>query len=168
MSDSAENFAAQSAAFQQIWLKSISKAMQAAFAATPNTAPPELARQIRDGIFQVLAEAWNEFLRSPQFQASMKEWMEQAVAFRKMSNDFMAKARKEMQAPTSGDVDAIMLAVRHMETRVLDRVEELSKQFHELESRVGQAKPPSASPRRTPASKKTRPLSAKTPKARKL
>jgi len=164
MSDTAEDFISQTAALQKIWLKSMSKAMQAAFAAAPDSPPPELARQIRDAIFQALAEAWNEFLRSPQFQASMKEWMEQAVAFRKASNDFMAKARKEMQAPTSGDVDAIMLAVRHMETRILDRVEELSKQVQELEARAGKAKPQKARPRRTPKNPpESSPGTAKTP-----
>ncbi len=150
MSDPAENFTKQSAAFQKIWLESMSKLMQAAFTFTPDSAPPELLRQIRNGMLQALAGAWDEFLRSPQFQASMKQWMEQAVAFRKMSNDFMSKARKAMQAPTSGDVEAIMLSVRHMETRILDRVEELSRQVHELQSRAGQVQTQSASPRRAP------------------
>lgn len=144
MSDPAENFTEQAAAFQKIWLESMSKVMRAAFTSPPDSAPPELLRQIRDGILQALAEAWNEFLRSPQFQESMKKWMEQAVAFRKASNDFMAKARKEMQAPTGGDVDAIMLAVRHMETRVLDRLEELEKRVSERSPRPRPAPTPAA------------------------
>jgi hypothetical protein len=143
MSEPSENFTEQAAAFQKIWFDSMAKVMQAAFTTPPDSAPPELLRQIRNGILQALTEAWNEFLRSPQFQESMKKWMEQAVAFRKMSNDFMAKARKEMQAPTSSDIDAIMLAVRHMETRVLDRLEEVEKQVNEL----------SHLPRKTPAPK---------------
>lgn len=128
----------------------MSKVIRATSTFTPDSAPPELLRQIRDGILQALAEAWNEFLRSPQFQAGMKQWMEQAVAFRKESNEFMAKARKEMQAPTGSDIDAIMLAVRHMETRILDRVEELSGQLRVLQSRVGQEKARSAGRRHAP------------------
>jgi hypothetical protein len=132
MNDQTENYTDQSAAFQKIWLESMSKLMQTAFTFTPNSAPPELLRQMRTGILQALSESWNEFLRSPKFQEGMKQWMDSAVGFRKMSNDFMGKVRKEMQAPTRDDIDAVMLAVRHMETRVLDRLEEVEKQVNAL------------------------------------
>jgi hypothetical protein len=55
-----------------------------------------------------------------------------------------------MQAPTSGDVEAIMLSVRHMETRILDRVQELSRQVDKLQSRAGKVQTRSVSPRRAP------------------
>ncbi len=135
MSDQFANFTEQTAAFQKIWGESMSKLMQAAFTYTPNSAPPELLRQIRTGILQALADSWNEFLRSPQFQQGMKEWMDSAIAFRKTTNEFMAKVRKEMQAPSRDDIDAVMLSMRHMETRILDRMEELAKQVHELNQR---------------------------------
>lgn len=137
MSDQTENFTEQTAAFQKIWMESMSKLMQAAFTFTPNSAPPELLRDIRNGILQALAESWNEFLRSPQFQEGMKQWMDNAVAFRKQSNDFMAKVRKEMQAPSRDDIDTVMLTVRHMEKRILDRVEELAIKVNGLNQRPG-------------------------------
>ena len=97
-------------------------------------------RQIRSGIFQALAESWEEFMRSPQFLEGMRQWMENAITFRKMTNDFMAKVRNEMQAPSREDIDTIMLNVRHMEKRLLDRVETfragqrgLSERLAELE-----------------------------------
>jgi transketolase len=140
MNEQSNTFAEQSAAFQKIWTDSMSKLMQAAFTVTPNSAPPELLRQIRDAILQALGESWNEFLRSPQFQQSMKQWMEQAMAFRKMTNDFMAKVRKEMQVPSRDDVDAVMLAMRHMETRILDQIEELANRIDASNQSTG--KPP--------------------------
>jgi len=137
MSDQSENFTRQSAAFEKIWLESMSRLMQAAFNFRPGSAPPELLRQIRDGILKALGESWNEFLRSPEFQQGMKQWMDRAIAFRRMTNDFMAKARKEMQAPSRDDLDAVILAVRQMETRILDRVEDLARQFNEVSQRSG-------------------------------
>ena len=139
MSEQSENFSEQAAAFQNIWADSMSKLMQAACTFPPNSAPPELLREIRSGILEALSKSWNEFLRSPQFQEGMKQWMDQAIAFRKASNDFMAKVRKEMQAPSRDDMDAVMLAVRHMETRVLDRIEELAKQVNAVKARNGKA-----------------------------
>ena len=132
MNDQSEKITDQAAAFQKIWSESMSKLMQAAFTFTPNSPPPELMRQIRSGIFEALAKSWEEFMRSPQFLEGMKQWMDNAVAFRKLNNEFLTKVRNKMQAPSREDTDSVMLAVRHMETRILDRVEELAAEMQEL------------------------------------
>ena len=165
MNDQSQNFAEQGAAFQKIWAESMSKLMQTAFTFSPNSTPPELVRELRDGIFRALGETWNEFLRSPQFQQNMKQWMDSAVAFRKTSNDFMAKVRKEMQAPSCDDIDAIQFNLHHLETRLLDRMETLSKQIAALEQRPG-SKPAAPAPNGAKASSRRTPRNhkpAKTP-----
>src|ERR1041385_5366335 len=135
MSDNFEKTAEQAAAFQKIWMDSMSKIMQTAFTFGSNSPPPDVLKQIRSGIFQALAQSWEEFMRSPQFLESMKQWMDNAINFRKMSNDFMAKVRNEMQAPSRDDIDTVMLTVRHMEKRLLDRMEDLSSRIAELNNR---------------------------------
>jgi hypothetical protein len=95
---------------------------------------------------QALGESWNEFMRTPQFQENMKQWMDNALSFRKMSHDFMAKVHNEMQTPSRDDIDVIMQNARHLETRILDRLEELSKQIEGLNHRT----PPASSPAREP------------------
>jgi hypothetical protein len=124
--------AEEAAAFQRIWAESATRIMQAACTNGLSSPPPEILKQIRSGIFQALAESWDEFMRTPQFLESMRQWMENAITFRKMTNDFMAKVRNEMQAPSRDDMDTIMLNIRHMEKRLLDRVEELSAQIQAL------------------------------------
>jgi len=136
MSDNFEKTAEQAAAFQKIWMESMSKIMQTAFAFGNNSPPPDVLKQIRSGIFQALAQSWEEFTRSPEFLESMKQWMDTAINFRRMSNDFMAKVRNEIQAPSRDDIDTVMLTVRHMEKRVLDRVEELAVRIEKLDSRL--------------------------------
>jgi len=149
-----EKTAEQAAAFQKIWGESLSRMIQTAFASGPSSPPPELLREIRNGIFQALAKSWDEFMRSPQFLDGMKQWMDQAVTFRKLSNDFMAKVRNEMQAPSREDIDTVMLAVRHMEKRLLDRVDHLAEQLGALNGKFAKrgSKPPApaaaANPRR--------------------
>jgi hypothetical protein len=140
MNDTSRNFSEQGAAFQKIWLESMSKLMQAAFTFSPDSTPPEVLRGIRNGILQALGESWNEFLRSPQFQENMKQWMENAVAFRQMTSDFMGKVRKEMQAPSRDDIEAILQNMRHLETRIMDRLETVAKQVEELNRRAGTAR----------------------------
>lgn len=140
MSTETDSFSEQSAAFQKIWTESFTKLIQAASIFTPSSAPPELLREIRSGILNALAKSWDEFLRSPEFQESMKQWMDQAIAFRRMSHDFMGKIRKEMQAPSRDDIDTVMLSMRHMETRILDRLEALEKQLNGTDNGVAHSK----------------------------
>jgi hypothetical protein len=137
MDNNFEKTAEQAAAFQKIWMDSAAKMIQAGFAFGPNSAPPEVLRQLRSGIFQALAESWEEFMRSPQFLESMKQWTESAMAFRKMTGELLAKARNEMQAPSRDDIDTVMLNIRHMEKRLLDRIEDLSQQVHQLKAAAG-------------------------------
>lgn len=152
MNDQPQDFAEQGAAFQKIWLESMSKLMQAAFTFSPNATPPEFISEVRNSIFKALGESWDEFLRSPQFQHNMKQWMDNAVAFREMSNDFMAKVRQEVQAPSHEDIGAVQLNMRHLETRILDRLEDLSMQIEELKRSAGSGRTTS-----NPGAAKTRP-----------
>ena len=123
-----------------------------AFAAMSST--PDLLRQIRSDVFQSLAESWENFMRSPQFLDTMKQMMEQTIAMRKAANEFVGKARHEMQAPSREDLDAVMLFVRHMEKRLLDRLDDLSTQVDRL-SRQAPAKPSARAKGAPPDSVKT-------------
>ncbi len=148
-----ENAQEQATNFQKIWAETLSKTMQAAFTFTPNSPPPEVLRQIRSGIFQALAESWDKFMRSPEFLEAMKQWMEQAISLRKMTNDLMGTVRHEMQAPSREDIDTVMLAVRHMEKRLLDRIEQLSLQVNgstQMRRRMKKPAPPAAKPKPSP------------------
>jgi len=142
----------QAAAFQKIWLDSATKMFQTAFTASSNSPPPEMLKQIRSGIFAALAQSWDEFMRSPQFLDAMKQWMENAISFRKMSNDFLARVRGELQAPSRDDTDTLMLSIRHMEKRLLDRVEEIGAELKTLKQEIS-ARPAPA--RKTTAGRKT-------------
>ena len=141
MNDNFEKTAEQAAAFQKIWMETMTKMTQTAFTMSPESAPPEVLREIRSGIFQALAKSWEEFMRSPQFLDSMKQWMQSAISFRQMTNDFLSKFRTDLQAPSREDIDSVTLSVRHMEKRLLDRVEELSAQVRDLHLRLANGSP---------------------------
>ncbi len=134
----------QMAAFQKMWLDSWSKMIQATSTFSPNSPPPELLRQMRGGMFQALSEAWEEFMRSPTFLEGTRQWMDNVTTWRKASNDFLAKTRNELQAPSREDIDNVMRSVRHLEQRLLDRMDELADKLNELNRRLeeGQSKRP--------------------------
>ena len=139
MSDQSSEFektSEQWAAFQKIWTDTFSRMMQAGFTFTPESAPPEFLRQIRSGIFQALSQSWDEFLRSPQFLEGTKKWMESATTFRKMTTDFLTRAQHETQSPAREDIDNVLLSVRQIESRILDRLEDLTKEVNALKDRA--------------------------------
>lgn len=136
MDDDTGNAMDNVAAFQKMWIDTMSKLAIAGLSVTPGSPPPEYARQMRSGVFKALEESWDQFLRSPQFMETMKQSMDSAVAMRKMSKDFLNKAHHEMQGAAKDDIDSIMLSVRHLETRILDRQEELEKAIQETQSRI--------------------------------
>ncbi len=144
-SDSAEQFSSnlteQVAAFQRIWMDTFSKLLQIAVKLPPDSAPPEVLREMRNGVFQGLAKSWDEFLRSPQFLEGMKQWMESAITMRKFSNQFLTRSHHELQGTAREDIDSIMLAVRHMENRLLDRLEQLEAKVESLSQPGASAKP---------------------------
>src|ERR1044071_3458099 len=153
-STGADNTDESWAAFQKIWTDTFVKMMQSGFTVSPDTMPPELARQIRSGIFQALAQSWDQFLRSPQFLEGTKQWMDSAIAFRKMTNEFLTRARHEGQGTAREDIDSIMLAVRQMETRVLDRVQDLATHIADMNARLNARAGPKAAGRGTKEGRK--------------
>lgn len=151
MSDDPASFektAEQWSAFQKIWADTFTRMIQAGCTFTPDSAPPDVLRQIRSGIFQALSQSWDEFLRSPQFLEGMKQWMGAATTMRKTAADLLTKAQHEMQMPAREDAEDILLSVRQVENRILDRIEDLAKQVAALEGRLGPApKPASRAPK---------------------
>ena len=137
--DSDESKTEAATDFLKGWAESFSRILQSASNFTPDNLPPEILRQIRAGIFQALAKSWEEFLRSPQFLESMKQMMDNAVAFRQMSGDFFTTIRRETQGVNREDVDKILLAVHELETRLNRRVDELANR-----AGPGRKRPPTA------------------------
>lgn len=160
MSENSDRSFDQAGAFTKLWTDSLAKILQAATSFSPDAVPPEMLRQIRTGMFQALASSWDEFMRSPQFLEGMKQMMDQATAFRTLTSDFLTKARHEMQGTAREDVDSLMLALRHMENRILDKVTELAGRVETLQQWLdaaerGKPAPASRPPGRKPRATKT-------------
>ncbi len=153
--NNAESGTEQWVAFQRIWTETFTRMMQLGFTA-PESAPPEFVRDLRAGILQALSQSWDQFLRSPQFLESMKQWMDNTIAVRQMSNEFLTRVRHEGQAPARDDIDHVLRAVEHLENRLLARIDTLTAQVAALQRQAPASAPgdsaaeppPSRSPRR--------------------
>jgi hypothetical protein len=83
-------------------------------------------------MLKVLSETWNDFMRSPQFMEVMKLSINGAFDMRTMMRDNMNKIHEQFETPTKEDVDGILLAIRHVERRVLDRLEGMEDRIGNL------------------------------------
>lgn len=136
MNDFTENPFEQIAAFQKAWLETFTKMVMPGFSFSSEATPPEFMRQMRSGIFQALTKSWEEYMRSPQFRDSMKTAMDNAIRFQKMGNDLLTRTHHGLQGTARADIDDLMQAMHHLETRILDRVEEVATRLDKLEEKL--------------------------------
>lgn len=157
MNDAPESNPDPTAAFGKLWSDSCSRLMQAAMSSRPETAPPELLRQIRNGLMQALSQSWQEYLRSPQFLEGSKQMMEQAVAFQKFSTEVLTKTRHATEGVAHEDLESLRAALGQMESRLARRMDALSAEIGQLEKGRPQARhaaaPPEAARKREPSPK---------------
>lgn len=106
-------------------------------AATSTSAPPasqEMIEQMRSAFLDVLSRHTDEFLRSEQFLAAMKQSMDSALAFRQQLNELLTKSLETLQMPTSSDVVEVIQLVRNMEQRISTRLDDLDERLARLEA----------------------------------
>lgn len=150
-------FGAVADPFTKFWTDCVSKISGAGLSPTTPKISDDAIQQMRRAFFDAWAHHCDEFMRSPAFLDGMKKAMDGALAFREQLNEFMTKALHEAQAPARSDTDSIMLVLRSLEERVLDRLDRLEERVASLDEAAA-AQPDSASPsapgKRQPATSK--------------
>jgi hypothetical protein len=131
---SGNSFNAPSDPFTKFWTECVSKMGGAGFAPTTPYVSDDAMQQMRRAFFDAWAKHCDEFMRSPAFLDGMKKSMDGALAFREQLNEFMTKALHGAQAPARSDTDSIMLVLRSLEERVLDRLDRLEERVADLDS----------------------------------
>jgi hypothetical protein len=165
MEPAADQAFAQATAFQKMWMDAFGGMAEVWTRASPGQPPNEAMKEMRAGMLKILTQSWEEFMRSPQFLEYMKKSMDGFMTLQKYSSDAMTRGRHGAQAPAREDIDNILMAIRHMERRLLDRMEEVdasvagtARRLDALEKN-GKEKPPAAARKtatRKPAAKKRR------------
>lgn len=139
-------------AFTRFWADTMSRMMACGAIPQPAATPTEEGlKQMRQAFFDAWASHCEEMMRSEQFLQMMRRSMDNALAFREQLNEFMTRALHENQMPARSDTDSILLVLRSLEERVLDRIEQLSRRVSNIEARDGRDVAPTGSPTAQPA-----------------
>ncbi|MGA7126897.1 MAG: hypothetical protein WBZ19_11360 [Chthoniobacterales bacterium] len=75
----------QVTAFQKLWLDSFGKMADVWSQYSPGSPPIDEMRKMRGGMLQVLAEIWDEYMRTPQFMEMMKASLNGALDLKRMA-----------------------------------------------------------------------------------
>jgi hypothetical protein len=136
MTDYTKGMQGTADAFNRMWIDFATEMAQAGFSFSPDNKPPETAKNMRNAFFKAMSEYCDQAMRSPEFLEGMKESMKHSMAFRKQMNDFFGRVHHEMQGVSRQDLDQMMLALRHVENRVVDSVERIADTLEGICKRV--------------------------------
>ena len=181
MADAQQSPAEQMAAYWRDWFAQMNAAggaqqaqqqQQAAAAAMgqfagappfPWTPSPETMRQMQAAFLDALAQQCDQHMRSPQFLESMKRSMDQALEFRQRVEHFVKdNAAAAFSGVSGGAPEEIIGAIRLIETRLNERLDDLARRLDRLESAAGRA--PDAPPKKKPGARKSAAPPGATPK----
>ncbi len=126
----------QAAAVQKLWMDSFTDMANVWSQFSPSKPPPEQLRKMRSGMLKVLAESWEEFMRTPFFMEMMKNSMNSALDLRRMGQAGAAKLHEQTGIAAKEDIDGILMAIRHIERRLMERMEGVGEKFDEVERRL--------------------------------
>ena len=131
--------------------------------------PPQAARDMRSAFLKAWGECCEKYMRSPEFLNAIKQSMGGAIEFRRQLNDMLGKLQHELQGISRQDVDQMMLAMRHLEQRMVDGMDRLSATVETIAVRLDaleKGKSARRPVRRTATKKKTPRSSAKKKRGR--
>ena len=123
----------QAAAMQKLWSDTVSGMVDAWSNNVPQSGSPEDLKKLRGGLLQAMSKSWEEFMRTPQFMEMMSGSMKAALSMRKTVKDGLNKTHAGLQTPSSEDIESLMLAIRHIERRILDRIDDTDRQLKQVQ-----------------------------------
>ena len=126
----------QAAAFQKLWMDSLANMASVWSQFSPGSPPTDEMRKMRGGMLKVLADTWDEYMRTPQFMEMMKASLNGAVDLKRMARDGMNRVHEQLENPSKEDIDGVLLAIRHVERRLLDRLEGLDDRVANLNEKI--------------------------------
>jgi hypothetical protein len=136
MSDNMKNYFDQVTAFQKLWTDSLANMTSVWSQFSPGSPPADEIRKMRGGMMQVLAETWDAYMRTPQFMEMMKASLNGALDLKRMARDGINRVHEQFENPSKNDIDDVLLAIRHVERRLLDRLEGLDDRVANLDEKI--------------------------------
>lgn len=122
--------------FLKMWTDFAGKMGTAGMSFSPQSTPPDAAKQMRAAFLQAWTDYCEEYMRSPEFLESWKKVMDSSIQLRRQMNQSLGQMQHEMGGTSRQDVDQLMIAMTHLERRLVDTLERSCEQVGELGDRI--------------------------------
>jgi len=119
-----------------LWMEFATRMATAGMAFRPDQPPGDAARDVRQASLSMLAEQTDKYMRSPEFLATVKQSLDASIGFRQQLNELLTQAHHSVQGVAIQDIDSVLKSVRHLEARVLDRIETVADKLVEVSRRL--------------------------------
>jgi len=126
----------QATRLMELWGEMASRMAMAGMQANPQSAPPEAARRVRAGVFQAMAQFADQYMRSPEFLAMLKQGFDHSMKMREQSSELLTRVHHELQGVARKDVDSLLRGVHQAEARVVDRLDDLNARLDQITRRL--------------------------------
>ena len=136
MSEDMNKYFEQVAAFQKLWMDSFTNMASVWSQYSPGSPPTEELRRMRGGMLKVLSETWDEYMRTPQFLEMMKASLNGMLDLKRMAREGMNRVHDQFENTSKEDVDDMLLAIRHVERRLVDRLEGIDDRVAKLDEKI--------------------------------
>lgn len=99
----------------------------------------DILKQMRRAFFDAWAAKCEDFMQSDAFLGMMKQSMESTLAFREKTNEFLKSSLGSAQMPSRDDTDSILITLRSLQEKMLDKLDGLSDRVARLETSLERA-----------------------------
>ena len=123
-------------AFTRMWTDFATKMTEAGLAFSPQVTPPEAFRQLRSTMLRTWAEYCDQFMRTDEFLAMMKQSLDGAIQARRQLNDFLGEVQHHLQGASRQDLDKVMTALESLQRRLTDERDAIDARLDELGERL--------------------------------
>jgi TolA-binding protein len=126
----------QASAFQKMWMDSMSGMTRIWNDYSPQNPPPEELKKVRNGVLKAISQTWEEYMRTPEFMSAMRDPMNNSNQWQKWAKENANKVHSAMGSSTKDDIQGIMVALQHVERRVLDGLDEMQGKLASMQKDV--------------------------------
>ena len=136
MEESFENTIKQAAAFQKMWMDSVTGMTRVWSEYSPQKPPPEELKKVRQGVLQVITKTWEDYMRSPEFLKAMRDTMNNSIQWQKWNKENSRKFHKAVGGASKEDMEGVMIAIQHVERRVLDCLDDMQANVSKVQAEL--------------------------------
>ncbi len=126
----------QAAAFQKMWMNSMSGMGKVWSEYSPQNPPTEEIKKMRNGVLRAVSQTWEEYMRTPEFMEMMRETLNNSVQWQKMTKDSTNKVHQAMGSASKDDIQGVLASVQHVERRLLDHLDAMQSRLEAMQSNL--------------------------------